>query len=136
MAIALETLKREKAIDSALVLDIDLHFGDGTVNILRMRRWATVVNIEAGSRVQILQQVQAALKGCRVDLIGISAGFDNHRDDWGGLLHTDDYKQIGRRVGEAAARIGAGCFAILEGGYNHDVLGQNVLALLQGMSGT
>ncbi len=28
----------------------------------------------------------------------------------------------------------AGCFAILEGGYNHDVLGENVAALAEGLS--
>jgi len=34
MAIALEKLKRENKIKKAFVLDFDLHFGDGTVNIL------------------------------------------------------------------------------------------------------
>jgi acetoin utilization deacetylase AcuC-like enzyme len=36
-------------------------------------------------------------------------------------------------VAEAAMRRGGGCFAVLEGGYNHKVLGYNVLALLNGM---
>jgi acetoin utilization deacetylase AcuC-like enzyme len=45
-----------------------------------------------------------------VDMIGLSAGFDNH-------------------VG------GAGCFGILEGGYNHAVLGRNVMALIEGLAG-
>jgi len=35
---------------------------------------------------------------------------------------------------EAAQKMGAGYFGILEGGYNHSVLGQNVLALIEGMS--
>jgi acetoin utilization deacetylase AcuC-like enzyme len=34
----------------------------------------------------------------------------------------------------AAKSCGGGCFAILEGGYNHDVLGHNVAALLEGLS--
>ena len=134
MAIALETLKREQAIETACVLDIDLHFGDGTVNILRRRSWATVINVEASSRSRFLQQVQTAMQECTADIIGISAGFDNHHDDWGGLLHTEDYAEIGYRVKEAAGRTGGGCFAVLEGGYNHAVLGQSVLALLNGMS--
>jgi len=116
-------------------LDIDLHYGDGTENILRNRSWATVVNIEAHSRRRFLQQVESAMKNCRVDLIGISAGFDNHKEDWGGLLHTEDYEQIGSLVRSAALRNGGGCFAVLEGGYNHDVLGENVLALIQGLAG-
>ena len=134
MAVALETLRRQKKIQSALVLDIDLHFGDGTENILGNRSWVSVVNVEASSRNRYLQQVEQTMENCRADLIGISAGFDYHRDDWGGLLHTEDYEKIGRRVRQTADRNGGGCFAILEGGYNHDVLGQNVLALVQGMS--
>jgi len=31
--------------------------------------------------------------------------------------------------------MGAGCFGILEGGYNHQVLGRNVRAFLHGLRG-
>ena len=134
MAVALEALRREKKIETASVLDIDLHFGDGTQNILGNRSWVEVINVEAGDRSHYLQQVDQALENCEADLIGISAGFDYHIDDWGGLLHTEDYAKIGRRVRRAADRNKGGCFAILEGGYNHEVLGENVLALIQGMS--
>jgi acetoin utilization deacetylase AcuC-like enzyme len=68
-------------------------------------------------------------------MIGLSAGFDNHVEDWGGLLKTEDYRDIGRMVREAADRYGAGCFGILEGGYNHAVLGHNVMALIEGLAG-
>lgn len=97
--------------------------------------WVTVVNVEAHSRRHFLQEVEAAMQNCLADLIGISAGFDNHVEDWGGLLHTEDYEEIGSRVRSAADRNGGGCFAVLEGGYNHQVLGENVLALMQGMAG-
>jgi len=135
MAVALVTLHRQKKIESACVLDIDLHFGDGTVNILGKRNWVTVVNVEAHSRSRYLQEVEETLENCRADLIGISAGFDNHVEDWGGLLCTADYEEIGDRVRSAAVSNGGGCFAILEGGYNHKVLGENVLALMRGMAG-
>ncbi len=134
MAVALEALRRQNKIESACVLDIDLHFGDGTVNIFEKRNWATVINIEVHSRIHYLQEVEGAMKNCRADLIGISAGFDNHADDWGGLLDTEDYEEIGYRVRSAADGNGGGCFAILEGGYNHEVLGENVMALIQGMA--
>ena len=134
MAVALEALRRENKIKGACVLDIDLHFGDGTVNILEKRNWATVINIESLSRSDYMKEVETALQNCQADLIGISAGFDNHTKDWGGLLNTEDYEEIGYRVRSAAVAMGGGCFAILEGGYNHDVLGQNVLALIAGMS--
>ena len=58
MAVALETLRRQKKIESACVLDIDLHFGDGTVNILGKRNWVTVINVEAHSRSHYLQEVE------------------------------------------------------------------------------
>ena len=91
MAVALEALRRQKKIESACVLDIDLHFGDGTLNILGQRNWVTVVNVEGHRRNRYLQAVKAAMKNCRADLIGISAGFDNHAADLGGLLNTEDY---------------------------------------------
>jgi acetoin utilization deacetylase AcuC-like enzyme len=75
------------------------------------------------------------MKHLKADMIGISAGFDNHEDDWGGTLKTEDYREIGRMVREAAERCGGGCFGILEGGYNHRVLGRNVMTLIEGLSG-
>jgi len=119
----------------ASVLDFDLHFGDGNVNILGGRPDVTVYNVETSDRDRYMSEIAYEMEKCRADIIGISAGFDNHRDDWGGLLFTEDYEEIGRMVRDASRRIGGGCFAILEGGYNHDVLGQNVLALIQGLSG-
>jgi acetoin utilization deacetylase AcuC-like enzyme len=57
-------------------------------------------------------------------------------EDWGGLLTTENYRRIGQMVREASIKNKGGCFAILEGGYNHRVLGQNVMALIEGMEGT
>jgi len=136
MAVALTALRQRQQIETALVLDIDLHYGDGTVNILGNRSWAQVINFEDHNRTRYLEDVATVLDTCRADIIGISAGFDNHVDDWGGLLRTEDYEEIGRLVGSAAKQNNSGCFAILEGGYNHDVLGKNVLALIKGMEGS
>ncbi len=135
MAIALESLKQSKQIQEAYVLDIDLHYGDGNVNILSSKDYVTVCNIDSFDRSAYIDRVTGEMENCHADLIGISAGFDNHKDDWGGLLATEDYQIIGQRVKSAAERNGGGCFAILEGGYNHNVLGQNVMALIDGMSG-
>ena len=133
MAIALDSLKRRGLIETAYVLDIDLHYGDGTVNILKNKSYAKVYNVKAHERGAFIDEVSREMAACSVDIIGISAGFDNHREDWGGLLYTEDYAEIGRIVRAAAKRSGGGCFAILEGGYNHSVLGQNVLALINGL---
>jgi len=134
MAVSLEKLRRAKKISTAYVLDIDLHFGDGTFNILGADQDVQVHNPEAHQRDVYLEDVANEMDRCRADMIGISAGFDHHEEDWGGLLRTEDYRAIGKMVRAAARRNGGGCFAVLEGGYNHDVLGDNVLALIEGLA--
>lgn len=133
MSIALERLRRDGLIKTAQVLDFDLHFGDGNVNILSGKGYVSICNPQADNRNSYLLEVERFLTGSKVDIIGISAGFDHHLEDWGGLLETEDYRRMGRMVREAAGHNGGGCFAILEGGYNHRVLGRNVLALLEGL---
>ncbi len=135
MAVAIERLKRSNMIETAYILDIDLHFGDGTENILGDKGYVTVHNCAAGSRDAYMDEVAREMARCQADMIGISAGFDNHKEDWGGTLATDDYREIGHLVRAAALRCGGGCFAILEGGYNNQVLGHNALALVEGLSG-
>lgn len=135
MAIAIEKLKRTQCVESAYILDIDLHYGDGTVDILEKRGYVTIHNVSARSRKAYMDEVREEMDRCRADIIGISAGFDNHEEDWGGTLHTEDYREIGRMVRESKERSGGGCFGILEGGYNHEVLGRNVMALIEGLSG-
>ncbi len=67
------------------------------------------------------------------DILAVSAGFDRHVDDWGGQLTTKDYNAIGTLVRDASAKICKGRrFAVLEGGYNHSVLGKNVRSFLEG----
>ena len=134
MAIAIAVLKGQKKIQTAYVLDIDLHYGDGTVNILENKPYVTVHNVRATRRTAYLDEITNEMDRCRADIIGISAGFDNHQQDWGGLLLTSDYQEIGKLVNAAARRCSGGCFAILEGGYNHEVLGANVRALIDGLN--
>jgi acetoin utilization deacetylase AcuC-like enzyme len=134
MAVALDRLKRKGKIRKAYVLDFDLHFGDGNANILGGKDWVRIFNPDAPNRDGYLKEVTHEMERCEADMIGISAGFDNHEMDWGGTLKTEDYEEMGRLVRQAARRVGGGCFAILEGGYNHRVLGTNVMALLRGLS--
>jgi acetoin utilization deacetylase AcuC-like enzyme len=135
MAVALAALRQQHKIKNACVVDIDLHFGDGTVNLLGKEDWVKVINVVAHSRTEYLLNLEETIKNCRVDLIGISAGFDNHISDWGGLLKTEDYEEIGYQLRTSADSSGGGCFAILEGGYNVEIIGENVLALIIGMGG-
>ena len=128
------TLKDEGLIETATILDFDLHYGDGNVNILDHRSWVTICNPTSRTRDNYLEEVKTFIEAHPADMIGISAGFDHHLDDWGGLLHTQDYHAMGRMVINSARKNNGGCFAILEGGYNHDVIGQNAAALIEGLS--
>jgi len=103
------------------------------VNILEGRGYVNILNPTAADRNAYLKEVSQFLANQKADIIGVSAGFDHHAEDWGGLLATDDYRQMGAMVREAAARNGGGCFGLLEGGYNHRVLGANVLAFMEGV---
>lgn len=134
MAISLHRLHAAGRIKSAFILDFDLHYGDGNVNILENAPWVKIFNPESKSRNTYLDKVKSALDAATADVIAVSAGFDNHVDDWGGLLFTEDYHTMGLWVSKTAARNNGGCYGILEGGYNHHVLGKNVLAFLQGLT--
>jgi acetoin utilization deacetylase AcuC-like enzyme len=135
MAIALEHLRQKGLIKTAYVLDFDLHYGDGTVNILEEKGYVAIHNPGPDDRKPYLSEIERHLARAKVDIIGVSAGFDNHMLDWGGLLTTEDYHTIGRMVFDTCKRLGIGAFGILEGGYNHDVLGKNVAAFLKGFEG-
>ncbi len=133
MAIALEKLKRDSKIKKAFILDFDLHVGDGNINILGGKGYVTILNPSGQNRNEYLKIVQNNLEQTDADIVAVSAGFDNHEADWGGLLKTEDYKYMGKLVRDTALRNKGGCFGILEGGYNHGVLGKNVLAFIEGM---
>ena len=49
-------------------------------------------------RKRYLAEVSARLDSLDVDIIGVSAGFDNHIEDWGHVLYTEDYQEMGRMV--------------------------------------
>lgn len=134
IAVALLSLKARGRIARAFVLDFDLHYGDGTVDILGDGSWVQILNPTANDRGRYLAEVGSALSAFEGDIIGVSAGFDHHIRDWGGLLTTEDYQEMGKTVRNAARRTGAGCFGVLEGGYNAKVLGLNVRAFLEGMA--
>ncbi len=135
MAVALEHLRSAGRIRKAHVLDFDLHYGDGTVNILGDKGYVSIHNPDQGDRKSYLAEVAERLDRLTVDVIGVSAGFDNHVEDWGSTLLTEDYREMGRMVFETTRRLKIGCFGILEGGYNHNVLGINVRAFLRGLRG-
>ncbi|MBM4277287.1 MAG: histone deacetylase family protein [Deltaproteobacteria bacterium] len=136
IAIAIKKLLGEDKIKSALILDFDLHYGDGTANTFNGSREVSYFHPEGRNRQSFLNEVQTSLQTDKpFDIIGVSAGFDRHEEDWGGLLKTEDYLAIGKWVKQASLeRCQGRRFAVLEGGYNHSVLGRNVIAFLEGFN--
>ncbi|MDW7990026.1 MAG: histone deacetylase family protein [Archaeoglobaceae archaeon] len=128
VAIATRKLIVEKKIDKAVIVDFDLHFGDGTANIFKNDpkvKYHHMSGINIGGVLDFLEKNE-------YDIIAVSAGFDKHKDDWGGILETDDYTELGKIMKEFSEKRNVGRFAVLEGGYNHRVLGKNVRAFIKG----
>ncbi len=134
IAIAIKRLLHEEKIKRAFILDFDLHYGDGTANTFAGDRAVTYFHPEGAERKTFLNSIQQTLENDKeYDIIAISAGFDRHEEDWGGLLKTEDYRSIGEWVRKFSLENCQGRrFAVLEGGYNHSVLGRNVRSFLQG----
>jgi acetoin utilization deacetylase AcuC-like enzyme len=128
VAIAVEKIRRKGTVKKVLIVDTDLHFGDGTDNIFDDNSdvyYYNVYNIDG------LEQCLSINKDC--DLIAVSAGFDKHKSDWGMIYSTEDFFTMGSMISSHARKFCNGrFFSVLEGGYNHRVLGKNVKAMLEG----
>jgi acetoin utilization deacetylase AcuC-like enzyme len=136
IAVAVKKLLHEEKINRAFILDFDLHYGDGTANTFSGARSVTYFHPEGAHRQAFLNLIQQALgREKEYDIIAVSAGFDRHDEDWGGLLKTEDYRLIGEWAKVFSLENCQGRrFAVLEGGYNHSVLGNNVKSFLQGFT--
>ncbi|MBU2008862.1 MAG: histone deacetylase family protein [Chloroflexi bacterium] len=140
IAVAVMKLLDEKKIERALIVDFDLHWGDGTFYTFddpqnddpRVTYFHLVS--QGGDRTMLLQKLEAFLAEPRqYDILAVSAGFDASKSDWGGIFEIQDYTTIGTLLKRAAERNSSGRrFAVLEGGYNQKVLGKNVKAFLDG----
>jgi len=135
IAISVKRLIQKKEIEKALILDFDLHHGDGTENAFWESSSVTYHHPEGAGREALMEAIVGLLqKADSFDILAVSAGFDRDKEDWGATLTTEDYRTIGRHVKEAALRCCDGKrFGVLEGGYNHAVLGWNVRAFIEGM---
>jgi len=134
MGIALLTLKQQKKITSAFVLDFDAHTGDGTKDVLSDWKDCHIMNPYAESSEEYIKEIQDVVKKIpAIDIVGVCAGFDSYEKDVGRKLATDDFYLIGdmmKRFSKRAANNRR--FAILEGGYFLPDLGKNVLAFCHG----
>ncbi|MGI9134291.1 MAG: hypothetical protein ACR2I0_10180 [Rhodoferax sp.] len=134
VALALLRLREMGQIRSALVVDFDLHTGDGTKDVLRGWPEAQVYNTYGDTAAQLLQNLAVYLQSApQVDILAVSAGFDAYLHDLGGKLGTEDFFSIGRLLQGYAIGLGhQRRFAALEGGYYLPDLGKNALAFCRG----
>jgi acetoin utilization deacetylase AcuC-like enzyme len=137
IAVSLLDLRFKGLINSAFILDFDLHTGDGNINILGDDESFTIYNPNGRGDKEYLEYVKGALDNSPdVDIIVASAGFDEYIEDWGGNLSTEAYRKIGRLMHEFAQdRCEGRRYALLEGGYNFQDLGKNVFAFCEGLQG-
>jgi len=137
ISVSLLRLFADKKITSAFVLDFDLHTGDGNINILESRRdgfRVDILNPMARDNGEYIAEVEEYMKGLKdIGIFVASAGFDQGVHDWGNLLYPEDYTELGRLMKDFSVKLCQGRrYALLEGGYNHDVLGANADAFCRG----
>jgi acetoin utilization deacetylase AcuC-like enzyme len=137
IAISLLKLYKQGKISSAFILDFDLHVGDGNINILSTRNdgfKVKILNPRSSNNVDFINEVDGYMKNLEnIDIFAASAGFDQGIEDWGHLLYPEDYNKLGQLMKDYSQKLCDGRrYALLEGGYNHDVLGNNVVSFLKG----
>jgi acetoin utilization deacetylase AcuC-like enzyme len=137
ISISLLHLRARGLIDSAFILDFDLHEGDGNINILGNDKKFVIHNPGGNGDSNYLADAKRALdEAPDVDIIVASAGFDQYIDDWGSNLSTGAFHELGRLMYDfAKERCDGRRYALLEGGYNFQDLGKNILAFCEGLRG-
>lgn len=135
IAVSLLHLRSTSKIDSAFILDFDLHTGDGNINILGDDSNYVIYNPRGSGDQAFLADTKRSLDSCPdVDIIVASAGFDQYIDDWGSNLSTEAFRRIGEMMYDfAIERCEGRRYGLLEGGYNFEDLGKNVLAFCEGL---
>ncbi len=137
IAVAVEKFLVQQPDSKVLVVDFDLHYGDGTENALAANPAVTFFDVPGNKSSSFIEYLRDFLqKDTKSDLIAVSAGFDRHVEDWGGMLTTEDYRIIGELLGEhARTHCSNRIFAALEGGYNSRSLAESIHAFLEGLEG-
>ncbi|MFW9940820.1 MAG: histone deacetylase family protein [Candidatus Thorarchaeota archaeon] len=137
ISISLLKLFSEGKIGSAFILDFDLHNGDGNINILTNRNdgfKVKILNPSSSGHINYIKEVEDYMQNLKeIDIFVASAGFDQGIEDWGNLLYPEDYYELGSLMKVYSEKLCKGRrYALLEGGYNHDVLPKNVDSFCKG----
>ena len=128
-------LKEKEGLSRFLIVDIDLHYGNGTADIFSLDPQVGFLNMEGMEEEKYVETLRKRLseKEGRYDMLCVSAGFDCYEKDWGGFISTEGYKVIGEVLKRFSEKFCFGRrFAVLEGGYYLEDLGKNVRSFLDG----
>ncbi len=135
IAVAVSRLLEKGRIESAIIVDFDLHYGDGTANIFQRNPAVSFWHSRVSPSDRFINTLEKDLEGKNPDLVAVSAGFDRGVNDWGGMLTREDYEKIGSILGNFARETCENrLFAVLEGGYNPEALAVNIEAFLNGLA--
>ncbi|WP_245944001.1 histone deacetylase family protein [Acuticoccus kandeliae] len=146
VAVAIRVLQAEGVIRQALVIDCDVHQGDGTAHIFAGDPSVTTMSIHAAANyptrkaqssldvalpdgtedadyLAALDEMLEAAGAVPADIVFYNAGVDPHRDDRLGRLALTDLglAERDRRVIDAVRRRGLPLAGVLGGGYMDDV---------------
>lgn len=136
VAIAVQKMLHQEKVKKVLIIDFDLHYGDGTDNFFTDNPAVIYRHLTGRDNETFINGLKDFLQDINTDLVAVSAGFDRHVRDWGGLLSTEDYGTMGTILGAFAREKCQGrLFAALEGGYNPVSLGESLAAFLAGIAG-
>lgn len=136
IAVSLLYLINKYKIQSAFILDFDLHTGDGNINILLTGDYPgiQILNPYSNDEDKYIEEIKTTLDSLSgIDIILASAGFDNARGDWGNVLSTESYNNIGMLLKEYSLKLCKGRrYALLEGGYNYSLIPTNFDSFCKG----
>ena len=95
VAIAVQKMLQQGKVEKALIIDFDLHYGDGTANTFAGNPAVVYRHVTGRDSASFVNDLETFLDGVgKADLLAVSAGFDRHQKDWGGLLSTKDYESM------------------------------------------
>jgi acetoin utilization deacetylase AcuC-like enzyme len=147
VAVAIRALQRDGAIETAMVIDCDVHQGDGTAEIFAgdtgvftlsvhaeknypVRKVASDMDIgladgtgDAAYLETVRDAVGAALERLRPDIVFYNAGVDPHEDDrLGRLALTDNgLEQRDTWIIDKVRSAGVALAGVIGGGYSDDI---------------
>lgn len=123
LAAAIANARLVRTVKDILIIDGDIHYGNGTDEIVRRLGWAGVLNLTHTKQLDEKTwepTIRGVLTNRSWDLVIYQAGADAHRDDPMGCGYLDEYgwEARDRMIFQYCHRLGLPLVFNLAGGYN------------------